>query len=197
MNVHPMFPSLFTDEQLNIDRTALIAYANTMREQNDSRPGGWQSPWLDLEAPELAPLIGAVNQHLARVAHEVYTFPQDTSIRVTNCWINSNDPGDDQLNNNYYHMHGGYFISCVYYLDCDIDTSGDLVLIPPHGFTDYALPYQLVQQFNMFTAQRFRVQPLKGKLVTFPSWINHYAEPNRSNSTRISIALNGTITREQ
>ena len=192
MNVHPMFPSLFTDEQTSVDLDTLINYAQSQRAANTDRAGGWQSAWLDLDTPELAELVRATNAHLDRVAHEVYTFPQDTTIRVVNCWINSNDPGTDQLNNNYYHMHGGYFVSCVFYVDCEPD-SGNLVCVPPHGFLDYALPFQLVQQFNMFTAQRFHVQPTPGKLITFPSWINHYAEPNTSSRTRISIALNGTI----
>ena len=192
MNIHPIFPSLFTDEQTEIDLTALSEWAQQQRSENPSREGGWQSPWLDLDTPELAPLVEVTNQHFAKLAREVYTFPQDTSIQVTNCWINSNDPGTEQLNNNYYHMHGGYFISAVFYVDCEPD-SGNLVLMPPHGFLDYALPFQLVQQFNMFTAQRFHVEPVPGKLVTFPSWINHYAEPNRSSNTRISIALNGAI----
>ena len=197
MNVHSIFPTLFTDEQLDIDNRSLLAYAQQMRSREDTgRTGGWQSAWLDLNAVELAPLIRAVQAHLDRLSREVYTFPDNITIKLANGWFNLNDPGEQQLNNNYYHLHGGFFTSTVYYIDVEPDSSGNLVLVPPHGFLDYALPFQLVQQFNQFTAQRFHVQPQNSKLVTFPSWINHYAEPNRSTKTRVCVAFNGIINEQ-
>ena len=194
MNVHSIFPTPFSEEQLDIDNAMLLSYAQQMRDREDSgRSGGWQSAWLDLNAKELSPLVKGVQDHFDRLSKELYTFPDNITIKLTNGWFNFNDPGEQQLNNNYYHLHGGFFTSAVYYIDVDTDTSGNLVLIPPHNFLDYALPFQLVQQFNQFTAQRFHVQPLNSKLVTFPSWINHYAEPNRSQHTRVCVAFNGVI----
>lgn len=193
MNVHSIFPTLFTDERLKIDNNSLLEYATAMRDQQDTdRAGGWQSAWLDLTASELAPLVSEVQAHLDKLSREVYTFPDHLTIKLANGWFNFNDPGVEQLNNNYYHLHGGFFTSTVYYIDVE-HNSGNLVLIPPHSFLDYALPFQLVQQMNQFTAQRFHVLPETGKLVSFPSWINHFAEPNRSNSTRVCVAFNGVI----
>jgi len=193
INITPLFPTLFTEQHLNIDNQKLVDYANSLRQQSPSRSGGWQSPWLeDLTQEPIAQLLDLVQQHWDQIASEVFSFPQEITIKITSAWINCNDPGLEQLNNNYYHLHGGNFLSSVYYVDC-CEQSGNLILIPPHHFLDYALPYQLVGEQNLFTAQRYHVFAEQGKLVTFPSWINHFAEPNLSNTTRISIAVNGNI----
>lgn len=189
----PIFATHVSEESLELDNEAIAEWAHSLRAKSvGERPGGWQSPWIDFASPPINDLVTAVKSHLDYLSKEIYGFKDGVKLKLANGWINCNDPGLEQLNNNYYHLHTSCFTSVVYYVDCKED-SGDLVLIPPHQMIDYALPFQLVEQFNIFNSQRWRIKPRQGKLVSFPAWINHFADPNRSDSERISIAFNAIL----
>jgi len=189
----PIFSTPCCEQMLEIDNESLRDYAKNQRAKSfTDRPGGWQSPWLDLSAEPIQPLVTAVQAHMDHVAKEVYELRDGANIKLVNGWININDPGLEQLNNNFYHLHTSCFVSVVYYVDCP-DDCGDLVLIPPHQMVDYALPHQLIGTFNIFNSQRWHIKPKQGKLASFPAWINHFAQPNRGNRERISIAFNGIL----
>ena len=48
---------------------------------------------------------------------------------------------------------------------------------------------------NLQTLQvgSYSEQPEKGKLVLFPSWLEHYVEPNLTNENRISLSFDTKI----
>ena len=41
-----------------------------------------------------------------------------------------------------------------------------------------------------YTEKYFRITPKTNLFVLFPSYLHHYVEPNRSDTARISIAIN-------
>jgi len=189
----PIFATHLSEEALELNNEEIVEWVHSLRAKSvGERPGGWQSPWIDFASPPIHDLVAHVRAHLTYLSEEIYGFKKDVGLKLANGWINCNDPGLEQLNNNYYHLHTSCFTSMVYYVDCAPD-SGDLVLIPPHQMVDYALPFQLVEKFNIFNSQRWRVSPLPGKLVSFPAWVNHFADPNRSDRERISIAFNAIL----
>lgn len=189
----PIFSTHLSQTQLDLDNEEIADWARSLRAKAAAdRPGGWQSGPIDFASPPIHDLVASVKAHLRFLAEEIYGFKENVSLKLVNGWINFNDPGLEPINNNYYHLHTSCFTSLVYYVDCAED-SGELVLIPPHQMVDYALPVQLVEQFNIFNSQRWRIQPRTGKLVSHPAWINHFVDPNRSDRERITIAFNAIL----
>ena len=79
-------------------------------------------------------------------------------------------------------------ISGTYYHQCDGD-EGNLVLYNP-------IPYIQYGQFpeNIYTCGgELPVQIQKGKLVMFPSWLQHRTDCNKTDKERISIAFNISV----
>lgn len=194
MRIEGIFPVPFLFDFLDIDNQKLIEYSYVLKKNNPGSPrnGGWQSEWLNLEAQELQPLVSIIKTKMQETATNLYQFHDDYTINLKNGWININEPKGEQLNNNYYHMHGPYFISMVYYIQT-AENCGKLNLVPPHGFLDYTIPEQLLTNLNPFNSQRYQIDPAPGKLVAFPAWITHFADINNSDVDRISIAFNGML----
>lgn len=197
MRIDGIFPVPFLYDFLGIDNQALVNYSYKLKELNPGvqRDGGWQSEWLNLDDAELKPLTDIVKQKMSETATNLYQFQDDFTIVLKNGWININEPNGEQLNNNYYHMHGPYFLSMVYYIKTPKDC-GVLNLVPPHGFLDYTIPEQCLTNLNPFNSQRYQIEPVEGKLVAFPGWITHFANINKSEEDRISIAFNGMLERK-
>lgn len=95
-------------------------------------------------------------------------------VKVTEMWGNINYPNSF----NGAHTHSG-LISGVFY--CQVsENSGNLVLINPAVRSDG----------HILRESNFTITPQPLALIMFPSWLEHYVEPNRSSDTRISISFN-------
>lgn len=195
MQIQGLFPTALAAQQLNCNTQLLVDYAHALEQQNPGVPrdGGWQSSTLDLAAPELAELVSAVVECIQGLAHHLWNFDSAHTLALDNGWINNNRTAA-ALNNNWSHLHGGHFLSLVYYAQVPAH-SGNLVFEPPHNHLDYSVPEQILQELTPWNAQRHHHVPQQNQLIAFPSWIRHCAEPNNTNSERISYAFNASIAR--
>lgn len=97
-------------------------------------------------------------------------------LKIKESWINY------YKKNNYqdYHRHGASGISGVYYIKTN-EQDGRLRLHSPYPI------FESGDQYIFHT-------PKEGKLILFPSWLGHSVEMNKTDSTRISIAFNLSIS---
>ncbi len=115
-------------------------------------------------------------------------------------WANVNPAGAF----NQVHAHPQSFWSAVYYVDDGYDggysreQGGELVLMDPK----FPGAYMYANDVKYITGNTRNVEtsihtiiPSPGKLVVFPSWINHYVKPYYGLRERISIATNLNLTR--
>jgi len=108
----------------------------------------------------------------------------DYEAVIDESWINIDGKGCYQA----AHTHPRSIISGTYYHQCDGD-EGNLVLYNP-------IPYIQYGQFpeNIYTCGgELPVQIQKGKLVMFPSWLQHRTDCNKTDKERISIAFNISV----
>jgi uncharacterized protein (TIGR02466 family) len=199
MDITGIFSVPFGETKLQVNNDDLVSFAYKVKQHSPgtSRDGGYQSPWIDLQEPIWKPLVDAVQNHATSIGEKMYMLKPELQLKIVNGWVNINEPKGSNLHNNYYHMHGGYFTSFVYYAKVDNDC-GNLVLTPPHSMLDYVLNEHTMTAQNLYNHQRWHVIPEQGKLVMFPAWITHFAESNQSNEDRISFAFNAVIeTKEQ
>lgn len=97
--------------------------------------------------------------------------------KLTEMWGNINYPNSY----NAAHTHGSS-ISGVFYLQVPKD-SGNLVFCNPAVRGDGRL----------FRPNNFFVTPRPLACIMFPSWLEHYVEPNLSTNNRMSISFNMSI----
>jgi uncharacterized protein (TIGR02466 family) len=104
---------------------------------------------------------------------------------VNNIWININPPGTF----NRPHVHPECVFAGVYYVAVP-ENSGGISFKHPAVAQQYHVFPEVIEEYNSYSASSWAVDPEPGKLVIFPAWLEHYVEPNLSNSERISIAFN-------
>jgi uncharacterized protein (TIGR02466 family) len=112
---------------------------------------------------------------------EAEGIPDDVSPVVTGAWSNIESPGDYVR----VHMHPWSVFSGVYYLKCD-DRSGDIFLVDPRpGAGALYWPTNEVAERGAIN-----FEPRPGLLLLFPSWLEHYTDPNGSEEERVCISFN-------
>lgn len=93
---------------------------------------------------------------------------------IQSMWANVNE----QHHFNLPHVHEGV-LSGVFY--CKIpEDSGKLVLMDP----------AIRSTAHLIGNKNFFIEPKPLALIIFPSWLEHYVEPNKSEESRVSISFN-------
>ena len=160
-----------------------------------SNRGGWHSP------PDLAqraePCFGAVVQMIVNHVDETMQNLSE-AMRLTprpnwryspQAWAMVMRDGDYTI----MHDHGTSHWSVSYYVDAGDSNyerhpeSGLLALVDPRR---YIRPIPGFGDFNM---TEFTVRPKSGRLVVFPSWIQHFVHPYRGTRPRVAIACNVSV----
>jgi len=69
------------------------------------------------------------------------------------------------------------------------ENSGDIVFVDPKGNNswDYFTASQ-IEKSKLNGKYIFSVKPKINHILIFPSWVQHYVEPNKSNNARISMS---------
>lgn len=99
---------------------------------------------------------------------------------LTEMWANVNRYKD----HNGAHVHGGY-ISGVFYLQTE-KKCGNLVLCNPNVRSD----------MSKFRSDNYIIEPIQSACILFPSWLEHYVEPNLTEIPRISLSFNFEVVYE-
>lgn len=179
---------LITDMITSIDNKELKKYAIMLRDQDTgvtkSNFLGWQSDTLSIPNKQIQLLVDSITQRISILKSRL-GFKDDVKIYLNNLWININQKSSF----NRPHVHPGSTLSGTYYVDCDIN-SGKLVFKHPSMGHQYTIKDGAVGEFTEYNAAHWSVLPEIGKLIVFPSWLEHYVEPNVSEQERISIAFN-------
>jgi len=96
----------------------------------------------------------------------------------------------DKYGFNTPHEHSSNNVVAVYYIKT-FNKCGDLLLHDPRGMTNFLPSYEINTQNSLVDGRSYyRITPKVGDLIIFPAYIVHSVEPNMSDETRISLALN-------
>ena len=182
-----IFSNLLCNDTLDIDNLNLEMFAQDQMRTTDGRKysnrGGWQSNFLD-ESPELVPLVVEINNRLEALRNTI-GFKDELNLKVDSMWININHP----YSYNSLHIHPNSYMSGVYYVKVP-ENSGNLVLKHPTRLQSLFTPPDVLKGYNENNSSTWNISPEAGKLVIFPSWIEHEVTQNLSGEDRISIAFN-------
>jgi len=114
------------------------------------------------------------------------TVGQTLDLSIAKSWFSHHNKN----NWNTPHGHPLNFIVGVYYLKTN-DKAGDLLLLDPRGSVSFNQYYDTDSKCETVGGRcYFRIKPKVGNLILFPAYVVHSVEPNLSEETRISLALN-------
>ena len=195
MDINNIFSSFLAVDTLStIDNLELKRYAKDLKTQENgvtkSNFLGWQSDTLTVPNAQIDLLVKEI---LARAEDlkSIIGFKKEYNFYLSNLWINISQTSAF----NRPHIHSDSILSGVYYVDCNAN-SGSIVFLHPSVAQKILIDESILDCFTKFSASTNFITPETAKLVLFPSWLEHYVEPNLSIAERISIAFNISIRKE-
>lgn len=192
MAITYIFKSFITTDMLtSIDNNELVNYAYSLKQENKgvvkSNVKGWQSEQLTVPNAQITNLVDIINSQLYNLRNE-FGISDGFNFQLNNLWLNINS----KFSFNRPHVHPESLVSGVYYVAVPKD-SGNIVFNHPSKTQPYHIYGDGVGVSNDINSSTWHISPDAGLLLLFPSWLEHYVEPNNSEDDRISIAFNAHI----
>ena len=194
----PLFTSPLMQVELDLDLEKLTEFSFELQNKNKkgiqkTNRGGWQSDNVSEEKhEEFIRLKKEINQYLQTYHSEIFRamiFKENIIQTIESMWANINE----KYHYNEWHIHPFSTLSGVYYIKHGGDVkSGDIVFKHPAGLyiTFSHWPPELVETPNEVTAPIVNITPKSNMLLIFPSWLEHRAEVNLKDDSRISLSFN-------
>ena len=190
MYVLNLFPTdVYVEENSDIDNKKLskiiLEKEKTEPSIRVSNQGGWHSS-VDLYKDEcFLKIIERVKECMRPICQN-NNCEEGLKIIIDNMWAIVNRYKDYNLT----HIHENVDWSFVYYVKVP-KNSGNLILIDPRIRRVKNRSDRFIKSFdNPFTHSMYFLNPSEGKFVIFPSYLEHYVEPNLTQESRISISGN-------
>jgi uncharacterized protein (TIGR02466 family) len=175
---HKLFPTPIWGYVLTNSHYQAIDYVNKIREIQQTEPSvkksnfsGYQSRDNLHEEPIFQELV---KYEILPLAQDIMNTYSNVKVKMDQMWANIND----KYSCNQSHIHSG-LLSGVFYLQTP-ENCGQIVFCNPAVRSNY----------HIIKEPDYGVPPQRLACLFFPSWLEHYVEPNSSDESRISISFN-------
>ena len=171
----------------------LIDYAYDLKKKDPkgvsiSNRGGWQS-----EGFEIINEDDVLQLFLINCLSNFPPIKESVQLRGYG-WINISKPGDYNIK----HIHPTNNLSGVLWIKCKPENSGDIVFDSPSAFESFlenkSYNDDFKKSFNIDDSYYF--YPTEGRMIVFPSHLQHHVQENKSNEDRISVSFNIRLSNE-
>ena len=149
--------------------------------QVSNQAGGWQSEYQSLR--NMNPILDStISTSLMN-----YLPIRKNILFSVGGWLNINPPGAY----NRIHCHPNCHLSGVFWIKSP-DKSGDIIFEHPNTFSSFVENLSYSPKFKLAnnTDHMYSCEPVEGKMIIFPSYLNHEVSINESDEDRISYAFN-------
>tara|TARA_B100000085_G_scaffold261682_1_gene266220 strand:+ start:57 stop:728 length:672 start_codon:yes stop_codon:yes gene_type:complete len=183
---HMLFATPFWQTKVEgVDNEPIKKYCYEMRDKKPgvviSNRGGWHSKEI----------LEPIPDELKNFFNQVQTWANNYCAQITgitdlvlgNWWVNINP----KYTYNRTHDHQRSILSGVYYVDCEGENIGNLIVERNDNMEFFAGRYQ---NKSPICLNNFTMLPYTGFLLMFPAWTYHSVEMNMEDRDRISIAFN-------
>jgi len=196
MIIKPIFSFFLASDQLSeIDNSLLAAYCynqkNNLEGVIKSNLHGWQSNTLIERNDQISKLVKSVLEKSSSLKSKI-GFKDTTEFFISNIWANINQTNAS----NRPHVHPESIIAGVYYVKFP-ENGGMITFKNPSMNLQYHIDCDQLSDYNEWASPNWHVLPETGLLLLFPSWLEHYVDPNLSKEDRISIAFNISIRNKE
>lgn len=167
---------------LNGWETCISNWRRSEETRGSSNREGWTSSKTLFEKDEFKALNEAAERCLSQAYAQV-ELVNNPGFRKE-AWVNLQDEGGF----NHFHAHGECSLAGAFYLRVP-EGSGDIVFRDPRpGINLAGMKGDGVNCFSVTSHT-----PRAGELVIFPGWLEHSVDVNKSETPRISIAINSYL----
>ena len=151
--------------------------------------GGWQSNQINIQECKSKTLKKIIIDSLSG-----FTPISENVSMVIEGWKNINAPGDF----NVKHDHPRSNLSGVLWIKTP-KNSGNLVFTSPQLFNKFQELYNYTDKFKYDTKSymTYYFTPTEGRILLFPSSLEHEVEENKSDEDRISYSFNIKLINEE
>lgn len=143
-----------------------------------------------LRDPALTSLRSFIEDAVSEYFKSTVNPKHNVSLRLTQSWCNYSEPGQ----HHHKHAHPNSYISGVFYAQTNAD---DRIYFYRSGWQQIKFP---PQEWNVYNSESWWFEANAGKLILFPSWLEHMVPTVQGGKTRISLSFNtfpvGTIGEE-
>ena len=143
---------------------------------------GWHSTTDMNLKPEYQDLVNMLYEAQRTIYDQEHL---DSEPFLGNMWANINPPGSM----NRAHIHPNSLWSGVYYVKAS-ENSGQLKIEDPKSVALMVRPRMKKGKPPRRLWREDNYKPKAGRLIMFPSWLNHCVDTNESNDIRISVSFN-------
>ena len=194
----PLFANPLMRVELDLDLEKLSEFAFQLQDKEkegvqETNIGGWQSgDIIEEKHEEFIKLKKEISKNLQIYHSQVFkgmVFEDDIIQNLNNMWVNINK----KHHYNEWHIHPLATLSGTFYIKHDGSTeNGNITFKNPNGLYMGVShwPKRLVKNYDEITAGKISITPKSNGLLIFPSCLEHRAETNLKNNTRISLAFN-------
>jgi len=176
------YKDLPTPEKFNQElEEKILAWSKSDLGVNKTNRKGWHST-VDMHTrSEFKELVDILYQ----MQLEIYQKENLAGEPVLgNMWANINYPGSF----NAMHIHPNSIWSGAYYVTAET-TSGNIYFEDPRSVSLMIMPERTIEQ-PVNERRIIDSLPQAGRLIMFPSWVNHGVRENLSGKNRISVSFN-------
>ena len=190
LNLFPSLAHIFDIDEFNKLQNDLIDHVYKLKNQDPdghiiSNRKGWQSKSFSLN------FDGDVIH--TTILDVLKSFPviKNTTQMVTTAWINVNFPGAYNIR----HSHPESNLSGVLWVKCPKD-SGKIEFFNSKNFETYTEINSYIKEFKdrNLIHEVYWFEPREGRMIIFPSYLEHQVTENKSSEDRISISFNINLT---
>ena len=195
--VTPIFPTCIHSLEIDNFDTYRDQLVREIYQERDEDPvgrkksnyGGWQSKQVDIHESKLETLKKVIVDSLPQLK----SLSNSVSMIVAG-WKNINGPG----NFNFRHNHPRSNLSGVLWIKAPKD-SGNIEFESPQLFNRYQELDSYTDEFklNSNCYMTYFFPPKEGRLLIWPSDLEHEVKENKSDEDRISYSFNITLVHEK
>lgn len=187
MNILPLFsvPLAMVDLGRNLTKKEMKIILD--QEQRENTGNKTSKNNYILELGELANLKNFFQQSINEYFNTVYVPKEKIQLRITQSWTNYTEPKQFH----HRHSHPNSIISGVFYVQTD-PTSDKIFFYKNIGWEQIKID---TENFNMYNSKSWWIEAITGRLLIFPSSLEHMVEVLPENSsTRISLSFNTFVS---
>ena len=179
----PIYIADLNDDALNqqLERD-IINWSNQDKGVVRTNIKGWHSTTDMNLKPEYQDLVNMLHEAQRTIYDQEHL---DSEPFLGNMWANINPPGSM----NRAHIHPNSLWSGVYYVKAS-ENSGQLKIEDPRSVALMVRPRMKQGKPPRRLWREDNYEPKAGRLIMFPSWLNHCVDTNESNDIRISVSFN-------
>lgn len=190
MNMHNLFPipvAMFDLGRALTDEELLFARGQ------ETRPNMGNTTSTNnvvLRDSTLTPLRGWVEDCVTEYFKATSNPKHDVHLRITQSWFNYSNPGQFH----HKHAHPNSFVSGVFYVNTNPD---DKIYFYRDGYQQIKFP---PKDWNLYNSESWWFEAITGRLILFPSSLDHMVPTVQGEDVRISLSFNtfpvGTVGEE-